>query len=433
MHAVRSPAFTSTFTVVRSALRLLGRHWPVLLALALAGFIARQGFLALAVQASELHAVVGLLVFALVPLSMLIALLLMMRVVRRSLPDAPAPSDTGPRPGVFQHFASVLVPFLAVYAAYDYFHDDRINYVYEIWRDESLSNADVFTNPDAVDVESRLPFQLNMIMLAVAGAAFLIRWGLGRAARSRNHPALGFSRGYLEATWLTLGAVTVSGLSEPVFDWATGRQAVAWVAQGKDAFVAQLGPLSESADWLITWCTDAVTSIDAVLILPVAWLTIGCVAYGQELVSPSGADPAAVQRARQRWERLPSAAQTLLTPMRNDARDRFGPMMRGLRVLKHAGLPTMLLFCLAFVITQSVPAWLWELERLLIGPHDLEQVWMPLSGILATFNLAVQAVLIICLVTAAVDHVLRANPGPTVTPDAADPPASPHPAPAAVS
>lgn len=404
-------AFTDTFAVVRSALRLLWRHWPVLLALALAGFLARQGFLALAVWASELHAVVGLLVFALVPLSMLIALMLMMRVVRASLPD-PDPTSDEARPSVFRHFASVLVPFLAVYAAYDYFHEDRITYVYEILMDESFANADAINNPDAVDIDSRLPFQLNTIMLAIAGAAFLLRWSLGRLAKSRSHPALGFGRGYLEATWLTLGTVIVTGLGEQVFGWVEQRRMVAWVIEVKDALVAQLGPLGPAADRVLIWLGDMLSSVEAVIVVPIAWLTIGCVVYGHHLVSPANADPVAVEKARRRWERLPPAAQTLLTPMRNDTRDRFGPMVRGLRVLRHAGLPTMLLFCLAFVVAESVPLWLWEFERLLIGPRDLGQVWMPLSGPLSTFNYAVQAVLLICLVTAAVDYVLRADTEP---------------------
>lgn len=402
--------------MVRSATRLLLRHWPVMLALALAGFAARRGFLTLSVEASELHAIVGLLVFAMVPLSMLVALMLMMRVARSALPDPAPATEAESKPGVFQHFASVLVPFLAVYAAYDYFDDDRRSYVYEIWADENLNNGDVFTNLSAVDLQSRLPFDINAIMLAVAGVAFGLRMLLGWLAKSKNHALLGFSRGYLEATWLTLGAVTVSGLTGPAFDWIEQRRVIAWIGETTDAIVASLGPFSSIADWLVTFGTDMVKSADAVILVPIAWLTIGCVVYGQRMVSPSVSDPAAVEKARQRWDRLPGRAQTVLTPLRTDARDRFGPMVRGLRLLKHAGLPTMLLFCLAFVVAQSVPHWLWEVERWMIGPHDLGQFWMPLSGPLSTVNFAVGATLTICLVTAAVDHVLRV---PVTEPDVA--------------
>ena len=76
----------------------------------------------------------------------------------------------------------------------------------------------------------------------------------------------------------------------------------------------------------------------------------------------------------------------------------------------------MLLFCLAFVVAQSIPEWLWELERWIIGPQDLSAVWVPVSGPLSSFNESIGLILTICLVTAAVDYVLRvpgnAEPAP---------------------
>ena len=78
----RPSAFGDAFAVIRSALRLLWRHWSVLIALALAGFAARRALLTASVKVSDVSSTLAVLVFALVPACMLVAMLLMMRVVR---------------------------------------------------------------------------------------------------------------------------------------------------------------------------------------------------------------------------------------------------------------------------------------------------------------------------------------------------------------
>jgi hypothetical protein len=88
-----------TVVLVRNALRLVLRHWPTLLAVIFAGYIARQVFVRLAVYASDGHRVLGMLVFALVPMGFLIAIVLALRAVRS------------------------LLPFLVVYASVDFFTD----------------------------------------------------------------------------------------------------------------------------------------------------------------------------------------------------------------------------------------------------------------------------------------------------------------------
>jgi hypothetical protein len=203
------------------------------------------------------------------------------------------------------------------------------------------------------------------------------------------------------------------------------RRLVAWINESTDFATSLFGPLSPAAERVVGWFGEIIGSVNAVFIVPLAWLTIGCVIYGHELVSPprSVAELAALQR----WQRLPAPARAILIPLRNGADDRFGPMVRGFRLLRHAGLRTMLLFCLAFVVAQSLPEWLWEVERLIIGPQDLGSVWMPLSGPMSTFNECVGLMLTICLVTAAVDYVLRVPPPAPVEPPAARSPADVQP------
>lgn len=408
----RHSAFGDTFAVVRSALRLVWRHWPVLMSLAIFGFALRYAFTYAAVKASALHPAFAVLVYALIPIAMLVPMLLMLRVVRRSLPELPgSPGGTrSERLAGLSSMASVLLPFLAVYAAYEYFDEDRRRFVYEIWLDETFNNPELWTNPASVNVGERLPSPLSLTMATLIGAAVVLRMVLGFAARNRQPGvALGFSRVYLEATWIGLTAVPASILLTEVDGWLSDRALVNWFQTALSKVTALFGPLSGAADSVVAWLGQIAGTADAVILIPIAWLTIGCVVYGHELVSPPRAQTEAL--ALQRWQRLNPAVRSMLLPIRNAADDRFGPMARGLSLLKHAGLRTMLLFCLAFVVAQSAPEWLWEVARLIIGPQDLD-VWQPLAGPVATFSEAIGLMLTICLVAAAVDHVLRVPPPP---------------------
>jgi hypothetical protein len=86
--------------------------------------------------------------------------------------------------------------------------------------------------------------------------------------------------------------------------------------------------------------------------------------------------------------------------------------VRALRVLLRAGLPSMLLFCLLFLVTQTTGIWLFLLERRLIGPRDLAHFWMPLSDPLSVLNDGFRTVLLVCLLGGAVARVLQTGTQP---------------------
>jgi len=248
-------------------------------------------------------------------------------------------------------------------------------------------------------------------MAVIIGSAVLVRLLFGLATqRAKGNLAVGFSRAYLEATWVSLAALSFTQIGNDVYFWLIGRQVWGWIDTAAHTVADLFGPLSPAAHKVVVWFWEILGSIDLVFIIPIAWLTIGCVIYGHDLVSPPRSEREAA--VLKRWERVPGPIRTLLIPARNGADDRFGPMVRGFRLLKLAGLRTMLLFCLAFVVAQSLPEWLWELERLIVGPQDLDAVWVPLSAPLGTVNEGIGLIATICLVTAAVDHVLRVAPPP---------------------
>ena len=405
--------------VVVDAGRLLGRHWPVLLALFFAGRAARELVMVAAVRASLIHGVLGGLVFVLVPVSTLAALVLMLRVLLTSLSGgggaagggdaAPAGASGAPR-RLLDATASVLVPFLAVYASYGYLKKDGREYLYRVFHDEVLDNAALLTNPGKVDVASRLPFTVGVTLASTVAIAVVLRWLLARwdGARRRAWPAV--VGGYLEVAWITLVARQISLFKKAGNDWIGERRIVRWIGDTWTHVTESVrgtgGPLKVA----VSWVDSLVGSIDTVIIVPIAWLAVGAVVYGYKLTPLGAPSHALYQRAAGRLARGPRTLRRAATELGTDIYGRFKPLVNGLRVVFHAGWRPMLVFWLAFLVAQTAPQWLWELERMIIGPRDLGAVWSPLSGPLGLVNEAVGAVLLACLLAAAVDRALRAQP-----------------------
>ncbi|WP_144122299.1 hypothetical protein [Catellatospora sichuanensis] len=397
------------------------RHWPALLALVFLGFAARRGLVVVAVQASKLDGVFGFLVFALVPVAVMTALVLMLRVLSRSLPAMAATGEPGERFRALAHIASVLLPFIAVYASYGYFEADRNQYVYEVYADETFNNdADIFANPAAVNIDERLPFQLNATLVIVVGVAMALRFLLGLRP-GRLWGWVGFVRAYLEVLSITLFAAFVSTVSKLFVPYVEARQGYQWALGLWHALVDQMGPLKAATQAAGLFLAGLFFSIDTVLVVPIAWLVVGTVVYGQSLGTPPLSAKAA-RRARsavRRWVRFPAPVRRLARGSTASLRESTAPLAHAFRLLAHAGKVPILLFCLLFTALQTLPSWLWELERELVGPGDLQFYWVPLSGPLALFNQAISMVLQLCLVAATVDRVLRVQSAGQAEPDVA--------------
>jgi hypothetical protein len=412
-----------TGAVVGTALRLLFRHWPVLFALGFAGLGAREFIVLAAVQASKVHGVLGGLVIVLAPIAFLTALILMLRTLRSSLPalaaataaDPTLPADGRPR-NLLDHLGSALVPFLAVYASMNYLREDITEYFYRLWVDDSFARANIFDGGPSRLAE-RFPTRLGVALVSVIVVAVVLRWLLSTWQGRRRWPWLGLIGAYVEVIWLVVAAGVVGGAQQPVFAWAEDRRVILWLMETWQHLLSLFGPLAQPARTVSSWLLGLMGSLDAVIMVPIAWLTVGAVVYGHHLAPPPAT--AGQQRAARRWARVPRPVRFVGSGISADLRDRFGPLVHGLRTLARAGLAPMLLFCLAFIIAQGAEDWLWELERLLIGPRDLDTVWMPISGPLDMVNRTVGTVLLACLLAAAVDRVLRVQPAVPATDESA--------------
>jgi hypothetical protein len=412
--------------VVAMAVRLLVRHWPVLVVLFLAGVAARELIMWTAVKASKVNGVLGVAVVVLAPMATLTAFILMLRTIRPSLPWLTGPTsrtvhvDGGadrPGPGLLTVLGSVLIPFLTVYASYGQLKGDVSDYVYRVWFDETWNNPDSFTNPGNVNVAERLPFTFTIVLGSVVAVAVVLRWLLSRWEGTRRRGWLGILGAYVELIWLTLVVIAVSAVTSTTWDWIQSRRVIRWVQDTWDGIVDTLGPIGKPIGGAVSYLAGLLGSVDAVFVIPVAWLAVGAVVYGHRIAPPGPPAHELYQRAVERWSAVPKPVSRVSAELGASFRERFGPLFHGLRLLWRAGLGPMLLFCLAFGVAQTASYWLWELERLLIGPRDTNAVWRTIGGPLSTMNAAVSTVLLACLLGAAIDRVLRVQQGQDADPE----------------
>jgi hypothetical protein len=178
-----------------------------------------------------------------------------------------------------------------------------------------------------------------------------------------------------------------------------------------------------------TWITGWIAQLDQVVLVPLALLTIGAVVYGSAIQPPPptgvpGADAVRARLTRSRlagghWStRLRQArpSRTALTATRRAVRGRFQPLVDGLRLVVHAGVAPMMLFCVAYQATQTAADWLGPVWRRLIGPRQLDD-WRAISPVLSVATRSIAGVAGVVLVGAAVERLVAVRDSRVAEPE----------------
>jgi hypothetical protein len=422
---------TAATSVLARAAVLLARHWPALVVIWVLGWLGREEAIRLAVRASELHAVAGVLVLALAIVSEMAALVWMLRVVRSS---APAPEPVAPpaleaesvsvgrwrrigrrAAASLDSTAAVLIPFLAIYVAQDSFRLLFSEYAGRV-ADAEASRAFVAgLAGGSSEWQERLPWD-GTVVFTVAAIAFVVRWLLRRsqpASGSGWSVARSTLASYVEVVWLVLLIAAVNDKRKGFFSWVDRRRVVRAAGDVVSSFVDHLGALTDPIRWVWARVTTSLGALDQVLLLPVATLTVAAVVYGATIAKPPPVDVsrAALGRvgrlrvARRVGDRLAQRrARRLAEAQLVRTGRRFQPMVDGIRLLMGAGLVPMLLFCVAFGALQTLDDWMWHVWRWVLGPHETD-TWDAASGTLDIVNDLIVGVLGIALIGAAVERV----------------------------
>lgn len=370
-------------------LRLLWRHWPVLMSLAAGAVLIRSLLITyvLVDAARWREGLGGELAFALLPVAMLVSMILMLRVVRPSLPYL-GPRER-PEP-VLRHLASVAIPFVAFYFTAGYLVRD-----FQFFGFAVATTAGVEAGEQAIaeivgaDVEGTLPAILDPdhpeVYLAIAAGALLVRW-LFSLLGSGRWTAPGLLAVYPEVLWVTTTAVAANVYLGTGRDWFERTRVYQW-------FTSNVG------GWDLPWLTTLLPSFEttaAVIVIPVTALVAGTTVL--------------VASARPRPERA-TGLRRFLPARDGPSGGPLGVLADALRRVFRAGVGATMVFCLAFALVSAAPGYLSELERLLIGHRDYSTIWIYLEFPLIYLNESITLVLMFSLIAAFVDRTARRQVG----------------------
>lgn len=314
---------------------------------------------------------------------------------------------------------SVLVPFLAVYVSYGLLTEDLERFTNEAAFAE-FNQFSLGPAPD-IDFAGRLAIYDWQVVLAIVAIAWVLRYALGRIESVTRFLGLAFIGALVEVYYTSQVAQKVATIREAGVAWVQERRASQLVLGEYERVVDTLGPLANPVDTATAWLFGLLGAVDAVVIVPLAWLTVGAVVLGHKLSAPEkpGAQP------NPRWERIPKTVRRLGGGLVGDVRERWSAFWNGLRMMATAGLLPMLTFCLAFLVVIRIPWLVGQLLRQALGPLPTD-TWLAFSPMEKSVGLAVTMVLAAALLAAAIDWLL----GPTLRPAPAD---EPPPAPRSVS
>lgn len=403
--------------VVVDALRLLWRHWPALISIFLLGLAARNGAMWAAVILGRDHPVLASLLVPLAPLSMVIALVAMLKVAGSSArwtlgTEELESTGWAARRERLALLASALVPFLTVYALQGHLDADKRQFINESYADEYASGA-MF---DGGPIDDRTLLTVATWQVGLIVGALLLRGVIDRLDLPRRHAAWGLLAALVEVTWLTWLASLATSRWYDAGDWLADRVVFDKIGDAWHWVTGVLGPLTEPVRWAGDVLVGIVTGISDIVVTPLAWLAVGAVVLAGGLRDSRRArlgEHRVVVRAREgvgtrvrgRIERL--EGHRLWRPERigDLLGRRFEELIAGVRTLVHAGLLPVLTFCLVLGLGQ-LAEWGAALSvRALLGPGDPDTM-LAFSTYSDVVTRTVYTVVIVVLVAAAVSRLL---------------------------
>lgn len=405
--------------VLRDAGRLLWRHWPVLLVLYLLGMAGRELAVYLAVEGSAVNVWLGAAVLPFAPLAVMVAILLMLDAVGLSLRHGPVRQDR------LTLLAGTLVPFLAVYSAQGYLGEDRRRFLNESIADE-YNNDGYWLDPSSFQSRTIADVDTSVILIVIL-VVLLVRRGLDWSGLVRSNQVIRLVAAWLEVAWMTWLASLLLGSVKDIQAWLERRVFVDWMLDTWQGLLDVIGPLAAPAQAVASWTGGLLSDIDALVVVPLAWLTTGAVVYGGTLASRrlTGWSPAQLEAARARVNLLPGPVRSWLTSVWKALFGRFSTLLGGLRTLAVGGVVPMVLFCLAFLISRYAALGMAELIRIVLGPLPAETA-VTFNSYAQIASTAVPMLLQVVLVAAAVDRLLvRAGRRAAAPPETSAAPTTP--------
>lgn len=324
---------------------------PQLFALALIGFAAREGILALAVRASAVSGTLGLAVLVLAPMAMVVALAAMFLVISNRFPALAAADDRLNLELFSRRLSAALVPLLVVYSAFGLLGADVRRYVH-------ATTAAVFAQADFLDPTSfryeRLdPYQSINPWLVVL-IAIVVRRLLEEMRQSGWVIAL---RAYLEVAWMvTIFNIVLLSIGS-IADWIGNLQVLVWVQDAWAGLVTAAGPAGPALAAIPGVIGAGAGLVVTVMLVPLAWVAIGAVLYGK--LDRYESDLSGRLEGRlENWPRpLRVSVVVMADTLLDDVIDGWDMAVHAVRYVWRCGAGTVAFVSLVFVVFSRVQYW----------------------------------------------------------------------------
>jgi len=403
------------------------RYWPQLAACYLLGLLGRRGAIELAAWAGHDNDVWVSLIMPFAGLARMASYVAMFLVLRRAFPALAALPIRSPRR--IDVFPTVIVPFFAIYLAWQMFREDWL--AFEARALEYRAGA-AMTTPGTTELHPDvLPVGTTTWVLIVAALA--IRYLLGWL-KDRLPGWMIAMRVYVDALWVFL-VLTFSVNQGLTFllnpaGWVAERRIVVWFNNTRAELFSHF-QLLETGWNTAMWALRTVFGGAAVSLM---WLAVAGIVYGVSATAGWRATARRVAGARAasmidrtastqrqlatRWERVPGQLREKVREHLAAQLGKFKPIADSARVILQAGLLALSLYVLAYIglawldmagsfyRAQLGSGYLFRGMAWLLGPHPWA-FWRGASDTLALVSHLIVEPLRICLIAATLAYCLE--------------------------
>lgn len=394
--------------ILRTAGRVLWRHWPAMLAWYLAGILVHYVVIQVAGFVGATSATLGLLILPIALLARLISLVAMFLVLRDGLRNlqevAPLPEDPIERRRTFlAALLAGILPFFAVYFAQGLLREDINAYLAQalyvrnglIW----TAVADGGEPLPKGDYGAELPVNVWTIVILVLALAGRWAWSKWSSKLSRWLAPVAV---YFEAVWVFFSVVLLGGLFDNVKGWVETRVAVVVFEDIRDGILEAVAPLQ----WLWSAVGWVLAEAGPVLLAPLAWLTIAGVVYGQAIVAEKlRVEEDLASRVREHVKHIPNPVARRLKDLGEELGARFRPLWRAVVLMWRAGPVLVASYAILYVAAKALESYLQLGVTRLVGAQEVV-FWMVALPVITLAPLLITEPLRISIVAGAYDATL---------------------------
>lgn len=275
------------WTMGHDAVTLWWRVLPKVVGITMAGYVLSQICMVVAAKQTADHPWFALVLLALGLIFTLSAVIISLQIMGRDLGIhqelPPGVEDDGREQSLSRSVALTLLPFLGIYAAFDYIQDiASLLIAYEIILNGLFSGGILNSlSPDTAEETRR--------MIIIIVGAYIVRRLVDLVHEKTGFRLLGLVAALIEAFFLLLLVFLGSSfLSQWWWRLRTTRLA-AWWAEVWEGFLTALGRVSDLLPALADWVVDAAAWLWPIFthafVQPIMWLAVAALVYGSHVLS----------------------------------------------------------------------------------------------------------------------------------------------------